>query len=252
MMTSDSTQNPQQSTEKGFTLIEMAIVIAIIGVLVAMLAPLLGNIAENNRTELTVQRMDQIENAMVVFLRQNGRLPCPAAPNGSPLGDERASCNSGNNNDGIVPFRSLGLAEADVRDGYGNYLTYHVAEDYADSGLPTVITDPGGFCFVASGEPNGDLDIEDINGTNVTGQDIAFALISHGKNGYGRYNPPGNGKVDANGGGTFEDENNDSDADFVDGIRLTDDATDGPLDDSVIWKTRDGLASQAIEFGCSP
>lgn len=240
-----------RTTESGFTLIEMAIVIAIAGVLVAMLAPVLGSIAENNRSELTVQRMNAIEDAMVVFVRQNGRLPCPAAPNGSPLGEERASCNTGGNANGVVPFRTVGLAEADARDGYGNYFTYHVAEDYADSSLPGGITDPGGFCFVSSGVPNGDLDVEDLDGNNVTGQDIAYVVLSHGKNGYGRYNPPGNNQIDADGGGTFEDENSDGNAVFVEGVRLTADAADGPLDDTIAWRTRDGIADRAIEFGCA-
>jgi prepilin-type N-terminal cleavage/methylation domain-containing protein len=106
--------------ERGFSLIEMAIVLAIMGLLIAMLAPLLGDISESNRAEVTLMRLDKVNDAMVVFLRQNGRLPCPGAPDDTPLGIERSSCAAGDGNSGIVPFRTLGLPQADARDGYAN------------------------------------------------------------------------------------------------------------------------------------
>ena len=238
--------------EDGFTLIEMAIVLAIMGLVIAMLAPLLGNITENNRAEVTLMRLDDINDATVVFLRQNGRLPCPAAPNGDPLGVERSECLAGDSNSGIVPFRTLGLAQADARDGHSNYFTYYVARGYADDSLSLVLTDPLGFCHVGAEVPDGDLDIVDMNGGSITSQDIAYVVISHGKNGRGRYNPPSDSKTTAGTGGPFEDENSDGDDRFVDSVRIEEEGRSGPYDDTISWKTRDGLAGRAVEFGCSP
>jgi len=229
----------------------MAIVLAIMGLLIAMLAPLLGDISESNRAEVTLVRLDRVNDAMVVYVRQNGRLPCPAAPDGDPLGIERSRCAAGDGNSGIVPFRTLGLPQADARDGYANYFTYHVAAGYADDDLAADLTDPMGFCFVNAAMPGGDLAIEDRAGASLTGQDIAYVVMSHGKNGHGRYNPPGNSKISADIGGPFEVENSDGDDRFVDSVRLSQDGTGGPYDDVVSWKTRDGLAGLAIEFGCS-
>jgi prepilin-type N-terminal cleavage/methylation domain-containing protein len=250
-LTTVSPDRNRHRGEQGFTLIEMAVVLVIMGLLIAMLAPLLGNISENNRVEVTLTRLDKINDALVVYLRQNGRLPCPAAPDGDPLGIERAHCSGGVGTGGVVPFRTLGLPQADARDGYANYFTYHVAGGYADEGLATGLTDPLGFCFVSGGVPDGDLDIEDASGNSVTSQDIAYVVLSHGKNGHGRFNPPGNGKIGADLGGPFEVENSDDDYRFIDSVRIEDEGASGPYDDVISWKTRDGLAGQAIEFGCS-
>jgi hypothetical protein len=75
--------------------------------------------------------------------------------------------------------------------------------------------------------------------------------MSHGKNGHGRYNPPGNIAFSADIGGPFEIENSDGDDRFVDSAQLSEEGVGGPYDDVVSWKTRDALAGRAIEFGCS-
>ncbi len=237
--------------QQGFTLIEMAIVLAIMGLLIGMLAPVLGGISENNRAEATSMRLNAIDDAMVVFLRLNGRLPCPAAPDGDPLGLERSACSVDADNDGIVPFRSLGLSQAEARDGYNNYFSYHVARAYADPNLSQEIADPLGFCLAGGQSPEGDLDIQDRHGDSLSVQDIAYVVVSHGKNGHGRYNPPGTDRVNDHKGGLLEDENVDGDTQFIESVRIEVEGNDGPYDDTMSWKTRDGLAGRAVEFGCT-
>jgi prepilin-type N-terminal cleavage/methylation domain-containing protein len=237
--------------EGGFTLVEMAIVLAIMGVLIAMLVPLLGNIAETNRNELTMTRLGDIDDALIVFLRQTGRLPCPAAPDGEPLGVERSGCSIAGSNDGIVPFRTLGLPQAGARDGYGDYFTYHVASDYAAASLPAGLNDEFGYCLVAPGVPNGTLMIEDLRGNPVTGQPIAYVVVSHGKNGRGRYGPPGTDRINTEAAGLLESENSDGDDRFVDSVPIAESAERGPYDDRLLWRTRDALADKAVEFGCA-
>lgn len=64
----------------GFTLIELAIVLAIIALLIgAMLFPLAGQMDYKNRLQ-TEKDMASIQEALLGFAAANGRLPCPADP----------------------------------------------------------------------------------------------------------------------------------------------------------------------------
>jgi hypothetical protein len=63
--------------------------------------------------------------------------------------------------------------------------------------------------------------------------------------------PPGRDPVNADAGGMFEAENSDGDITFVDSVPLAEEAPSGPYDDAMLWATPDGLASRAVEFGCS-
>ena len=231
--------------QRGFTLLEMTIVLAIVGLVIGMVAPLLGQFLEQQRTSATEDNLEEIEDALVVFVRANGRLPCPAQPEDTPLGTAPNSC-TGSGDDGIVPFRTLGLPESTARDGSNNFFSYHVAEDYAAASLNSDIT--LGFCLETQ-----TLTVEDAatGGSDLApGQQVAYTLVSHGKNGFGRYSPPNSSRVDANGGSNDEDENTNANDTFVFTGEQTSAATSGSFDDVVHWRTRDQIANDVQEFGC--
>ena len=60
-------------------------------------------------------------------MRREGRLPCPCDPSDlANFGHARPRCQSSAQAYGIVPFITLGLPEAVVRNGRGDFITYIV------------------------------------------------------------------------------------------------------------------------------
>ena len=116
----------------GFTLVEMAIVIVILGfVLGALLMPM--------QVQRQQQAQSQTENTLAIakkallgFAQQHGRLPCPAtaASNGieQPQGGTVA-CTQGV---GFLPAATLGVQPADAQgfalDGWNNRIRYAVTQ----------------------------------------------------------------------------------------------------------------------------
>ncbi len=125
----------QKVNQSGFTLAEIAIVLAIIGIAMTMGLKMLTATLENGAISETKAKQERIKLALVSFLRSNGRLPCPdttAAPT-APTGFEATTCTTAAfptnpaAGSGVVPWLTLGLATEAVLDGWGNYFTYRVS-----------------------------------------------------------------------------------------------------------------------------
>lgn len=115
----------------GFSLIEMAMVLLIIGLL---LNGLLVAIGENNtnrlRTDANTQ-LEQIREALYGFAQINGRLPCPANPSSAGI---EAPVNGGNCTDvsGFIPGVQLNIqgsynAQGLLVDPWANPYRYAVS-----------------------------------------------------------------------------------------------------------------------------
>lgn len=94
--------------QTGFSLLEMAVVLVILGLL---LGGLLGPLSEQQRNKAqnqVEQQLTEIENALLGFAAANGRLPCPAsaATNGQEARNGTNNCTSEH---GFVPTITLGL-----------------------------------------------------------------------------------------------------------------------------------------------
>lgn len=191
-------------TTNGFTLVEIAIVLVIVGLLLGgLLMPLATQVEAQRRSE-TQKILEQINTAMIGFALMNGRLPCPAdpaTPTGTPTaGVERAptltSCTVSNM--GVVPWVTLGVSELDA---WGRRFTYRGTSWYADqvrasgntvdnTAPPPAVpctTDPTNASFALCSP--GDMTI--LNGPPATGVTVAQAIpaviVSHGKNGRGAF-----------------------------------------------------------------
>lgn len=109
---------------------EVAISLAVIGVLMAaVIVPLVTQIQQRN-VSVTEKLMADIKDALLGFAAVNGRLPCPATP-ASAGAEAFDTANSGNPANGrcaafwgFVPAATLGISPVDtsgfVLDGWGS------------------------------------------------------------------------------------------------------------------------------------
>lgn len=180
----------------GFTLIEMAIVLVVIGLILSGGLLAVSPILQSSKVSETNSRMDRIEQALILHAIRFSCLPCPApnvnsytgtdpgqasdtggAYNNTTGGNSAGCANSTcTNTHGIVPWVNLGLSEADVIDGFG----YRI--DYA---LTNATTSPGdlqranGAIRDGKSYPTGSLVVNNTAGTQITDK-AAYVLISHG------------------------------------------------------------------------
>lgn len=220
---------------RGFSLVEMALVLLIVGLLAAVFLPATNTFLENNRRKETRAKLEALEQAMVRFVVVNGRLPCPAngalAAGNPEQGLEQphpgtAACTAAGLDNGVVPWRTLGLAQGDAMDAWNTMITYRVwaGATVAASALtrpagmdmhsldPATMTpqiqtflQASGFRVCNANPCNPGAAPELASRTGMTG--AALALISHGANRVGGYTAEGVYLNAANGPGPGPLEN---------------------------------------------
>jgi len=133
------------SMQDGFTLVEMAIVVFISGMLLVLAATMSIPLMREAHHIETQAKLANISKAIDFYAAQNLRVPCPASPNPlenkEPFGAEEGSGPGGKvvpmdcgmdpkHWEGIVPFRTLGIPVDWIRDG-GHFITYAVSPGFA-------------------------------------------------------------------------------------------------------------------------
>lgn len=205
-------------------MIELLVVLVIVSFLVAMAAMVTRVITSQQRRSTTATRMVNVDAALIQFVLVQRRLPCPAdgsvASSNANAGIEGArdavtGCTT-NQQNGVVPWRVLGLADADATDGWDRRFTFRIPANLAiDAILDMTQCDPAGGGMA---EPNGSckagctsatlltcttptnyltgkgLTIQNVAGTVVmaapsTG--AAYVVVSHGETGGGAMLPSG-------------------------------------------------------------
>lgn len=203
----------------GFTLIELAVVLAIIAVVMAGVMDLTKINIERQKREETIERMEFIMTAIDNFVRENGYLPCPADPT-RPFSDTEFGFEDDNSGDadcddainleettadniytGTVPVNTLNINPKYVMDGWNRRITYVVDEDLVTTANYTA--NNGGITVTTAG--NGDIEPWPLHPLGTAG---AFLLLSHGANGYGAWQGRGSAsRWNPTGGESHEDNN---------------------------------------------
>lgn len=175
----------------GFTLAEMAIVVLLIGIMLTLGLGILKSQADSAAYSATAKKQAVLKDAMVTFLRNNWRLPCPdtnvtpPGPDGTEnrIGAVTTACTS---NFGVIPYATLGLPREMALDGWGNYMSYHVPFlPVANDWTRTANFNPAAL---------GTLTVNSAPATPITTNAMAI-IVSHGKNGYGAYTVKGTRNV---------------------------------------------------------
>lgn len=169
-----STPRVCRNTQQGFTLIEMAVVMVVLGLILGgILMPLSTQMEKQDRDE-TQSVLEEIQEALIGYAMANGRLPCPDT-NGDGIIDIAGTCT---NVQGTIPWVDLGVGK---NDALGRPFTYRVTGSFADNtdgtGCGTAAVGVSfELCSVA------DINILDAATGNPVANQIPAIVIAHGKN----------------------------------------------------------------------
>lgn len=236
-------------TQRGFSLIELAVVLVIIGLLVG------GGIAAISATTEQTRRSEQkrifndAREALYGFAMGEGHLPCPDDYEGDDDGaEDRDGSGSCELDEGQLPWADLGVGR---RDAWGNPILYRVDGHFAD--------DSGsGTASFALGD-TGALSVQDGTTSPIVPivQDAPAVLVSFGPQGNqvwasGTFVCPGNGgSTPASGFSSDETENCDDDNTFVEAGYRTAESGDR-FDDMLMWIPTSVLESRMVQAGKLP
>lgn len=133
--------------QRGFSLVELAVVILIMGLILGGIAMPLSVQRENARLEDAERQLDDIEAALIGFALANGFLPCPATPASG--GFAAAAGGACVRQHGFVPATTLGIEGGRnddnlLLDPWASPLRYSVSNADVDA--------DGNWDFTTSGE----------------------------------------------------------------------------------------------------
>jgi prepilin-type N-terminal cleavage/methylation domain-containing protein len=122
---------------RGFTLIEMAVVVAVIALLLGSILVPLATQVEERRIAETRRILDDAREALIGFMIANARLPCPASPTSNGAESPAGGGNCTNFYDGFLPAATLGVTPTDNQgyavDPWGNRIRYAVTNANANA-----------------------------------------------------------------------------------------------------------------------
>lgn len=151
---------------RGFSLIELAVVLVILGLVSLLLVRFLGTASHEQRETASRTLLTRADDALLAFAMINSRLPCPASD-----GKGEENCSGGQV--GLLPYKTLGLPDANARRiRYGLLRRTASRREDADLGVRMDRYDP--LQVISGSETGGELPLGVDASAN--GLDLCWAI----------------------------------------------------------------------------
>jgi len=232
--------------QKGFSLIELAIVLVIIGVLIGSFIGTLSSRIDSSRMIETRNALDDIRAALYGFAMSQSpvRLPCPDIDNDG-VEDFIAltgKCNSLTTS-GNLPWVTLGIERSDA---WLSTYSYWAADEYSNKNT--------GFDLTTDATNVGR--IENSSGGTLISNNVAAVIFSHGKNQYGSIGVDNVARSAAPAGAEYDDERENLDVDSGPVLFISRPVTDVGaavvFDDILVWMSEFELKGKMVQAGVLP
>ena len=240
------------TSQRGFTLIEMAIVLVIITILIGGLAMPLSAQIQARRVAETKKTLDEARDALLGYAMMTATnplgapqdfryFPCPDVTGDGIEDRSGAACSSSVNfiSYGWLPWVTLGTAS---QDAWGNRLRYAIVSQYANSDTGFFRKTPTTSSFIQ-------ICTTRTCPSPLVASNAVFALISHGPNGWGALNV--NGTTLALPSGGDEAQNLAQSLPVVTRTPTQANAALGEFDDLVAWLPATELILRVCPTGSS-
>jgi prepilin-type N-terminal cleavage/methylation domain-containing protein len=249
----------------GFTLIELAIVLVIIGVLVGSFIGTLGSRIDTTRRAEAQADLENIKTALLGFAFSSGGpyLPCPCTndcdtdpdfPPPTPPGIENREADGTCSADaaagylGYLPWGTLGIKPA---DSWNSVYRYWVDPDFSDDGTGA------GSVFDLADTGSGQVRTRSPDGaaTPLVASNVVAVVFTQGKNTYGGLSAlDGTARPAIPVGNVDEANNDDTNSEFVSRSPTQAGTTTagGEFDDIVLWITDYEIKARMVEVGLLP
>jgi type II secretion system protein G len=206
----------------GFTLVEMAVVLIILGFIIgAFVMPLTVQVEQSHVAEAR-KDLAEIKEALLGYAAVNGTLPCPDT-NGDGIVDGCLNTNATATTGGNLPWSTLGLKS---QDPWGQAYQYRVNNAFTTT-----------FNLSTVGSGAGIIKICTDNTCAVTeSSNVPLIVFSYGKN--GSTQPP-----------ISLDEKENAN---LDGVFVNHDFVQGGFDDVLMWISINVLMNRMVAVGKLP
>jgi prepilin-type N-terminal cleavage/methylation domain-containing protein len=257
--------------ERGFTLVELALVMGIVALLLGGLMVPVGRMLDQKANATTQASLETAQQALLGFALMKQRLPCPdigntgvegtydTATNACPISPTTFSDTAGASW-GHLPWATLGVSGADA---WGNRLRYAVSTPLANtttSSFRTSVTSTSNLtirCTTVAG-----VDISGCGTSAVTpASNATFVVYSHGKNGRGAFlmgnltaspAPTGNDELQNLPDSSSPSSTALSRRTFISRSRTDETSTAGEFDDLMVWMPASLLVAKLLAAGQWP
>jgi prepilin-type N-terminal cleavage/methylation domain-containing protein len=131
-----------QQVQKGFTLVEITIVLLIVGLIVGAGFSSLGAYLDNAYQSHTMGNLQVTKRALLDYVLVNRHMPCPDTDNDGRENRTGVACSA---SVGTIPFDDIGLGAAVTSDDYGNLFGYGVNGNVVNTGDIADSTDSASY-----------------------------------------------------------------------------------------------------------